>query len=128
MQHDEQLRKELLAEVETVAPILAEHAPESEKLGRLDGATIDALNTTRLLRLTCPRELGGDEADPITQLLVLEALARIDASVSWVVGIIAGSTGFAVAAGESRKNSVTGGLVSQLRGGCGKEPFARGSQ
>ena len=39
MQSDESLRDELLAEVEAVAPILTEHAPQSEKLGRLDEPT-----------------------------------------------------------------------------------------
>jgi alkylation response protein AidB-like acyl-CoA dehydrogenase len=42
-----------------------------------------------LLRFLCPRELGGDEADPVTQVEVLEALARVDASASWVVGNLA---------------------------------------
>jgi Acyl-CoA dehydrogenase, C-terminal domain len=54
--------RELLAEIETIAPILVEQALESEKLGRLDDATWDALRKTRLLRFLCPRELGGDEA------------------------------------------------------------------
>jgi alkylation response protein AidB-like acyl-CoA dehydrogenase len=65
------------------------------KLGRLNDATWDALRKTRLLRFLCPRELGGDEADPVTQLQVLEALARIDASTSWVVGNLAGASAFA---------------------------------
>ncbi len=90
MQRDELLRNELLAEVESIAPILAEHAPDSEKLGRLDAATIEALRKTRLLRFTCPLEVGGDEADPITQMEVWEALARIDGSTSWVAGILGG--------------------------------------
>src|ERR1700746_1108248 len=98
MQQDESLREELLAEVEAIAPILAEHAPESEKLGRLDDATWEALRKNRLLRFFCPHELGGDEADPVTQMEVLEALARIDASAGWVVGILAGVSAFAGAA------------------------------
>jgi alkylation response protein AidB-like acyl-CoA dehydrogenase len=95
VQQDELLRNELLAEVESIAPVLAEHAPKSEKLGRLDGATMEALRKTRLLRFICARELGGEEADPVTQLEVLEALARIDASASWVVGILWGSSAIA---------------------------------
>ena len=92
MQQDELLRNELLAEVESIAPILAEHAPLSEKLGRLDAPTFEALRSTRLLPLACPCELGGLEVDPVTLLEVLEALARIDASASWGLGILAGTS------------------------------------
>src|SRR2546422_955866 len=91
MERDESLRKQLLAEVETIAPILAEHALPSERLGRLDGPTVEALRKTRLLRFTCPRELGGDEVDPLTQLEVLEALARIDGSAGLGAGGLAGA-------------------------------------
>jgi indole-3-acetate monooxygenase len=93
MQQEELLRKELLAEIESIAPVVAEHAAASEALGRLDEPTMAALRSTRLLRFWCPRELGGLEADPVTQLLVLEALARIDASTSWTLGILAGVSG-----------------------------------
>ena len=51
MHSDEWLRDELLAEVEAVAPILTEHAPQSEKLGRLDEPTIEALGNTPLASL-----------------------------------------------------------------------------
>jgi alkylation response protein AidB-like acyl-CoA dehydrogenase len=89
MQSDESLRDELLAEVEAVAPILTEHGPQSEKLGRLDEATVEALRKTRLLRFACPRELGGCEADPVTTMEILEAAARIDGSAGWTLGILA---------------------------------------
>ena len=89
MQFDESLRDELLADVEAVAPILREHAPQSEKLGRLDEPTIEALRKTRLLRFACPRELGGYEADPVTTMEVLEAVTRIDGSAGWTLGILA---------------------------------------
>jgi indole-3-acetate monooxygenase len=95
MQQDERLRNQLLAEVESIAPIIAEHAALSEKLGRLDAPTFEALRSTGLLRCMCPRELGGLEADPITVMEVYEALARIDASASWGLGIIAGSSAIA---------------------------------
>jgi indole-3-acetate monooxygenase len=64
----------------------------SEKLGRLDAPTIEALRSTRLLRFACPRELGGLEVDPVTLVEVYEALARIDASISWGLGILAGTS------------------------------------
>jgi alkylation response protein AidB-like acyl-CoA dehydrogenase len=89
MPSDESLRGELLAEVEAVAPILTEYAAESEKLGRLNEPTVEALRKTRLLRFACPRDLGGDEADPFTVMEVLEAVTRIDGSAGWTLGILA---------------------------------------
>ena len=87
------LRNELLAEVESIAPVVAEHAATSEALGRLDEAIMAALRSTRLLRLYAPLELGGLEADPVTLVLVFEALARIDASTSWALGVLAATPG-----------------------------------
>jgi indole-3-acetate monooxygenase len=92
---EERLRNELLAEVDSIAPILAEHAPLSEKLGRLDVPSIEAVRSTRLLRMFCPRELGGLEVHPVTAILVLEALARIDGSASWTIGILSSAALFA---------------------------------
>ena len=92
---DELLRTELLAEVDSIAPILAEHAASSEKLGRLDAPSLEAVQSTRLLRMFCPCELGGLEADPVTATLVLEALARIDGSAGWTIGILSSAALFA---------------------------------
>jgi hypothetical protein len=79
VKQEELIRKELLAEVESIAPVVADHAGTSEALGRLDEATMAALRSTRILQFATPRDLGGLEAnDPITQLLVFEAMARID--------------------------------------------------
>jgi alkylation response protein AidB-like acyl-CoA dehydrogenase len=89
MQSADSLRNELLAEVEAVAPTLTEHAPQSEKLSRLDEPTVEALRKTRLLRFACPRELGGYEADPVTAMEVLEAATRIDGAAGWTLGILA---------------------------------------
>jgi alkylation response protein AidB-like acyl-CoA dehydrogenase len=95
MESDESLRDELLAEVEAIAPILTEHAPESEKLGRLDESSVEALRKTRLLCFGCPRELGGYEADPVTTMEVLEAVTRVDGSAGWTLGILAITSAFA---------------------------------
>jgi len=92
MQNEEELRKELLAEIESIAPVVAEQAAVSESLGRLSEPTMAALRSTRLLQFFAPQELGGLEADPVTLVLVLEALARVDASTSWTIGIIGGTS------------------------------------
>ena len=110
MQRDELLRNELLAEVESIAPIVAEHAPHSEKLGRLDDPTFEAMRSTRLLRILCPRELGGLEVDPVTQVEILEALARIDASASWVLGILNGSAIAAFLPAASARKILANGI------------------
>src|ERR1700730_16004370 len=78
LERNVQLRRELLAEVEAVAPTLAAHAADSEGLARLNPPSIEALRKTRLLRFICPKERGGDEADPVTHLDIIEALARIE--------------------------------------------------
>ena len=90
LERNVQLRRELLAEVEAVAPSLAEHAANSEGLARLNAPSIEALRKTRLLRFICPKERGGEEANPVTQLEIIEALAKIDGSAAWTVGILAG--------------------------------------
>src|SRR6201981_3470656 len=89
------LRDELLAEIETIAPVVREFASQSEQLGRLAGAIIKAVRQTSLLRFICAHELGGCEADPLTVMEVTEALSRIDGSVGWTLGIIANATAFA---------------------------------
>jgi len=139
---DELLRTELLAEVESIAPILAEHAVSSEKLGRLDARSIEAVRGTRLFRMFCPRELGGLEVDPVTAVLVLEALARIDGSAGWTIGILGSSLfpgGFLPAATTRRifakgVPTVAGSLLPKgqakpVSGGYrvnGRWPFASG--
>jgi alkylation response protein AidB-like acyl-CoA dehydrogenase len=94
VQQDQSLKNELLSEVESIAPILAEHAASSESLGRLADASLEAVRTTRLLGMFCPRELGGLEVDPVTGILVLEALARIDGSTGWAIGILSSAALF----------------------------------
>ena len=83
------LRDELLAEIETIAPVVREYASQSEQLGRLAEPIIKAVRQTRLLRFICAHELGGCEADPLTVMEVSEALSRIDGSAGWTLGIIA---------------------------------------
>jgi len=92
VEQEEILRRELLTEVESIAPILAEHAPLSEKLGRVDDASFEAMRGTRLPQCVCPRALGGLEAGPVTGMEIYEAVARIDGSAGWVLGILAGSS------------------------------------
>ena len=71
-------RRVLLDAVAEVQDVLAAGAEEAEANGTLPAATVDALYESGLLALKLPQVLGGAEADLLTQLDVLEAVARID--------------------------------------------------
>ena len=76
-------RAALLDAVQTITPVLAAHADESERTGTLAEPAWRALHDTGLLRLKAPRVLGGYEADPVTQLEVIEAVSHVDSSAGW---------------------------------------------
>ena len=86
-------RRFLMEAVEEVRPTLEAHALESEEQATLSKASVDALYDSGLLRLKLPHVLGGAEADPVTQLDVLEGVSRIDASAGWCLMIGAASLG-----------------------------------
>jgi alkylation response protein AidB-like acyl-CoA dehydrogenase len=81
----------LLAAVESIRETVERHAEEGERLGTLPPATVDALYGTGLLSLKLPAELGGVEADPVTQFEVIERLSAIEPSAGWCLMI--GGTG-----------------------------------
>lgn len=76
-------RQALLDAVARVTPTLVAHAAGAEATGTLPEATVRALYDAGLFQLKLPAVLGGAEADPVTQVDVLEALAMIDASSAW---------------------------------------------
>jgi alkylation response protein AidB-like acyl-CoA dehydrogenase len=76
-------RKVLLGAVESVREVLAACADEAETFRTLPTATVEALKTSGLLALKLPTVLGGAEADPVTQIEIIEAVTRIDTSAGW---------------------------------------------
>ena len=86
-------RRVLMDAVESVRATLEAGAAESEEIGTLPAASVDALYDSGLLRLKLPHVLGGAEADPIIQLDVLEAVSRIDPAAGWCLMIGAASVG-----------------------------------
>ena len=80
-------RKVLLQAVDGVRDILAAHAEESETVRTLADASVNALTDSGLLAMKCPIELGGAEADPVTQIEVIEATSYIDPSAGWSLAI-----------------------------------------
>jgi alkylation response protein AidB-like acyl-CoA dehydrogenase len=82
----------LLDAVERVRPTVADGADEAERVRTLPAATVAALRDSGLLALKLPAVLGGAEADPVTQIDVIEALTAIDPAAGWCL-MVGATTG-----------------------------------
>lgn len=87
-------RDQLLEAVDKIAEIVRENADEAERLRRMPEAAVEALESAGIFKMLRPREVGGYEADPVTQHEVIARLAQHDASAAWVGFIGAGSSAF----------------------------------
>src|SRR3954453_16427265 len=89
-------RQAIVQRANDAADALMAQAPMDEARGTLTAETVAALEKAGSFRLKLPTVLGGDEADPVTQILVFEALSKANASAGWcamVGGASAGLTG-----------------------------------
>ncbi|GAB4190398.1 MAG: acyl-CoA dehydrogenase family protein [Wenzhouxiangellaceae bacterium] len=66
---------------------------EIEAQRRVPLDLIEKLKTAGFFRMTMPKDWGGMELDPMTQLRAIEILAEADASVAWCV-MIGSDTGY----------------------------------
>ena len=76
-------REALLTQVERIAPTLQASGGKSEELATLAPEAVAALRDAGLFRLKLPAVMGGAEADPVTEMMVLEAIAYHDFSSGW---------------------------------------------
>jgi indole-3-acetate monooxygenase len=86
-------RKALLREVEKVRDILAAGSEEAAKNRTLPPASVAALRDTGIVSLKTPAVLGGAEADPMTQMDVIEAVSYIDSAAGWWLFVGAATMG-----------------------------------
>ena len=112
-------RRALLDAVERVRATVAAGADEAERLRTLPPATVAALHDTGLLGLKLPGVLGGAEADPVTQIEVIEALSAVDASAGWCL-MVGATTGAlpGVFLGEDAVGAMFDGRTMPLAAGC----------
>jgi len=82
---------DVLAQVQRLAPSIADRAPEIEAARRMPADLLEDLVDAGCFRLLRPPSHGGAGADAPGVLSVFEALARADASTAWVVMIGSGS-------------------------------------
>ena len=66
-----------------LGPQIRAAVEEMEQGRRLPAAVVQAMQQAGAFRMTMPREWGGPEADPLTQVRIVEALSRADGSVGW---------------------------------------------
>ena len=89
----QQKRKALLDAVASVRDTVESCADESERLGTLAPPAVEAIRDVGLFTLKLPMPLGGAEADPVTQMEIIEELAYIDAAAGWCLMIGATAIG-----------------------------------
>jgi indole-3-acetate monooxygenase len=88
-----QKRQALLDAVDKIAPVLRASGPRSEELGTLAPDAVAALRNAGMFKLKLCTEMGGAEADPVTEMMVLEQLAYNDLTSGWCTMV--GATGIA---------------------------------
>lgn len=63
--------------------LVREHADEADQRRRLPAVVASAFAENGLYRIGAPRDYGGEEADPITQIETIEAISFYDGSAGW---------------------------------------------
>jgi alkylation response protein AidB-like acyl-CoA dehydrogenase len=76
-------RAMLLDAVAAIGPTLSASGGRSEELNTLASEAVSALRDAGIFKLKLAFEMGGAEADPLTEMLVLEELAYHDLTSAW---------------------------------------------
>lgn len=76
----------ILAKVQRLAPLVAEHRQAIEQERRLPDTVFKACAEAGLFRLWLPKALGGPELSPLEFMDVVEVASELDGSVGWIVG------------------------------------------
>jgi alkylation response protein AidB-like acyl-CoA dehydrogenase len=76
----------LIERARALAPLIAREADEIERTRRLTEPVVSALIENGLYRVLLPQSLGGTEAPPEIFMLMLEEVAKADASTAWCLG------------------------------------------
>jgi alkylation response protein AidB-like acyl-CoA dehydrogenase len=85
----------LLADIERLAPTIAQRSAEIEALGHIPRDLVEDLRSIGIFRMFVPRHYGGLQLDFPEAIEVIRAFGKIDGSVGWTTVIGAGSSMFA---------------------------------
>ena len=73
----------LASDIDAIGDVLRASENEAERCRHLPPAAVDAMRSAGLFRLSSPRAVGGMEADPVLEMEVFEAVARLSGSAGW---------------------------------------------
>ena len=75
--------EQIVEAARALGPQVRAAVEEMEQGRRLPAAIVQAMQQAGAFRMTMPHEWGGPEADPLTQVRIVEALSTADGSVGW---------------------------------------------
>jgi indole-3-acetate monooxygenase len=117
---------DLVAEARRLDPVVRSFADQAETERRMPRALADQLRDAGLFRMLVPATYGGPEADPMTMVRAIAAVAEADGAAGWCTMIASTTSSMAsflpvecaqLIYGDPR--SVTGGAVSPNGTGVG---------
>src|SRR5437763_9747867 len=108
-----------LARIRELTPMLAAAGDEIDRRRELPAEIVDALVEHGLFRLLLPHSLDGAELLPAQYVPIVEALAKIDASIAWCVNQ---NSGCSMSSATSRPRS----RARSLGTSAASSPGARG--
>ena len=79
---------EVLDRVDALADVVRDGAAESERLGYLTPAVVDALRDARLFHMFVRSEFDGLDLTLPESIAVIERVAAFDASTGWTLAIL----------------------------------------
>jgi indole-3-acetate monooxygenase len=85
----------LIERVDAIADVVRGGADESESLGRLAPAVVEALHDAGLFRMMVPVELGGHGLTIPETIEIFQRVGALDASTGWTLTILADGAEFA---------------------------------
>ncbi|MBB3289747.1 MULTISPECIES: acyl-CoA dehydrogenase [unclassified Rhizobium] len=74
----------LLEHISKIGPVLEENAVATEKLGKLNEPTFEALKPLRMSHIFATEELGGAQLSPTQGLQLIEAITYHSGAAGWV--------------------------------------------
>ena len=136
----------LVERARALQPLVRERAAAAERAVAPDADVVLAMADAGLFAMGVPLSLGGAEADPLTTIATIEAIAEADGATGWVlmIGVETTGNGAACLAQETAQDVVVDhpsvvicgalnpvAIARQVEGGFrvdGRWPFASGAQ